>query len=163
MRATAAPLRPPQRRLRPPPDRTAAACRYEVRPRGARVFSSRYVAVTDHDSNETSLGLVGLMNEAPVLELRVQECRAPSVTHLEPLAWRELVEGLQRSDHGLGRLEPAHVENDQVRIEPDAPVIRGEFFRPVCEAAPAQDAIEGNRLEGSAQDEHLARPERVDR
>src|SRR4030095_286671 len=120
-------------------------------------------AMSDHDTNETGFRLVGLMYEAPVFELRVEEGGAPPGPHRESLTGSEAVERRQHADHGLRRLEAAHIENDQVRIEPDAPVIGAVLFGPVGEAAPAEHTIERHRLEDRAKDEHPARTKLGDR
>src|SRR3990172_9314257 len=62
----------------------------------------------DHDAHEAGLELVRVVQEAALVELRVEEHGSPLVEDDEALSRRERVEPLEDPDHGLLRVEPAH-------------------------------------------------------
>src|SRR5581483_4367588 len=94
--------RPP----RTPGSRAAAAARGRVPATGACSL-----VPPDQDADEAGLRLVGLVTEAAVLELRIEEQRPTVVAHLQLRAGGEPLRLLEDAQHGLGGLEAADVEH----------------------------------------------------
>ena len=84
--------------------------------RGGGPGASRsHAASPDHDAHQARGRLVGLVTEAAVVELGIEEERPAVVEHLERLAGAEPVEPGKDPHHGLGRLQAADVQKGYLR------------------------------------------------
>ena len=125
-------------------------------------------------------GLVGLVREAALVELGIEEHRSPVVDHLQLRSLGERVEALKHAHHGQRWLEAPHVHGERaadsawlargrcrglggrLSIEPDRPVVGGLPLRPVREAPSPEDIIEREGLERRAEHEHFLVAQRLD-